>query len=506
MVYKTASFQFEKHLLLTMLILSGIVMQAQDFSFIKDKTIPDFKVGAETCPDTIAKIEAPFTMPQLNKTIFNNVEVCPCLVPSNDANVCRLIIQNAIDELSEKGGGKVVIPQGHWLTGRIELKSDINLEIPEGATLEFSGFIKDYLPVVPTRNEGVDVYSLGACIYSLNAHHIAITGKGHILGASTDCEMYGRSGKDLETIVTYGKTVDMNHLMPMDRRIFDGSMEHFNGWIYLPSTICAYHCSDVLIEGVTLDKGIFWNIVPQYCDSVIIRGITVNSFGHGRTDGIDVDSSHDVLIEYCTLDCQDDCFTMKSGRGLDALRVGRSTENVVIRNCMALRGAGGLVCGTETGGGIRNIYCYDCEFRGTDQGIRLKTRRPRFGTCQAIYLDNIRAINIKNSMLRVDMLGSEKFVGDLAKRFPAREKTVNTPVYKNINISNLFVDGCEYFIKSQALPESPLSNVKITNSIVKCEKNGFIVDASDITIDNVNLYTDDLELITDNVLNLTVKK
>lgn len=483
-----------------------MTIQAQDFAFNRDKTIPDFIVGAEACPDTIARIEAPFGMPQLRKPEFKDAEVQPHLIVSDDADVCRRIIQKNIDDLSQEGGGKVVIPKGHWLTGRIELKSGINLEIPEGATLEFSGKIKDYLPVVPTRNEGIEILSLGACIYARDAHHIAVTGKGHILGASIDSEIYGRSGKDLETIVTYGNTADINHLLPVNERIFDGDTTHFNGWIYLPTTISTYHCSDVLIEGVTLDKGIFWNVVPQYSDSIIIRGVTVNSFGHGRTDGIDIDSSHDVLIEYCTLDCQDDCFTMKSGRGLDALRAGRATENVVIRHCKALRGAGGLVCGTETGGGIHNIYCRDCEFRGTDQGVRLKTRRPRFGTCQGIYVDNIRAINLKNSMFRVDMLGSEKFVGDLAKRFPAREKTTCTPVYKDIHLSNIFVDGCEYFIKAQGLPESPLSNVTITNAMVRCEKKGQIIDASNISFEHVTLCTDDANLTTDNVQNMLIKE
>ena len=98
----------------------------------------------------------------------------------------------------------------------------------------------------------------------------------------------------------------------------------------------------------------------------------MNSFGHGRTDGIDIDSSNDVLIEYCSLDCQDDCYTMKSGRGKDGLKVNRPTSNVVIRKSIALRGAGGIVCGTEIAGGVRNVYMYDCVFEGTDQASVLK--------------------------------------------------------------------------------------------------------------------------------------
>lgn len=99
----------------------------------------------------------------------------------------------------------------------------------------------------------------------------------------------------------------------------------------------------------------------------------MNSFGHGRTDGIDIDSSNDVLIEYCSLDCQDDCYTMKSGRGEDGLKVNRPTSNVVIRKSIALRGAGGIVCGTEIAGGVRNVYMHDCVF---EEQTRLFVLRP----------------------------------------------------------------------------------------------------------------------------------
>ncbi|MCS2308577.1 glycosyl hydrolase family 28 protein [Bacteroides thetaiotaomicron] len=77
---------------------------------------------------------------------------------------------------------------------------------------------------------------------------------------------------------------------------------------------------------------------------MIIRGVTVDSHGHGRTDGIDIESTRNVLIEYCSLDCGDDCFTMKSGRGEDGIRVNKPSENIVIRYCLAKRGWGGIVC------------------------------------------------------------------------------------------------------------------------------------------------------------------
>lgn len=92
--------------------------------------------------------------------------------------------------MSRKGGGKVVVPPGVWKTGRIELKSNVNLHLEEGAELHFSGNIKDYLPVALTRYEGIEGYSLGALVYADNQENIALTGHGRLIAPTTDCEIW----------------------------------------------------------------------------------------------------------------------------------------------------------------------------------------------------------------------------------------------------------------------------------------------------------------------------
>ncbi|MDE5960971.1 MAG: glycoside hydrolase family 28 protein, partial [Duncaniella sp.] len=101
-------------------------------------------------------------------------------------------IQKAIDRVAAKGGGTVLVPAGEWLSGRLMLKSNVNLHISEGATLEFTGNIADYLPLVDSRYEGADVKSLGAMIYANNAENIAVTGKGHLKAPSRECEITGK--------------------------------------------------------------------------------------------------------------------------------------------------------------------------------------------------------------------------------------------------------------------------------------------------------------------------
>lgn len=289
------------------------------------------QVGPQAMPDTIYPVKAPFEMAQLQRPVFPQQRM---VVKMNHKGLSTKNIQQTIDRLAQRGGGMVVIPAGDWQTGRITLRSGINLHLAEGCRMHFSGRIADYQPIVFTRDEGIEIYSLGAFIYANGERNIAITGKGELIGPTTDCEIYQQNHDhclNIETIV--GEK-------PLEERHYDGLTTKE---VFLPKTIAPINCTNVLIEGITLTQGLYWNVVPQYCDSVIIRGVTVNSFGHGRTDGIDVESSSNVLIEYCQLDCQDDCYTMKSGRGWDGLRVNRPTERVVVRHCLALRGAGGIV-------------------------------------------------------------------------------------------------------------------------------------------------------------------
>lgn len=88
-------------------------------------------------------------MPEMNRPVFKDVV---CSIVETGAKPEKMVtkaIQKAIDKVSRDGGGKVVIPAGIWKTGRIELKSNVNLHLEEGAELHFSGNINDYLPGCP---------------------------------------------------------------------------------------------------------------------------------------------------------------------------------------------------------------------------------------------------------------------------------------------------------------------------------------------------------------------
>jgi polygalacturonase len=438
------------------------------------------EVGAQALPDEIAPVNAPFPMPQFKKPTFPALSMSIVEKGAKEGIKNTSYIQAAIDEVNRHGGGTVVVPAGKWNTGRISLKSNVNLHLAEGAELHFSGEVEDYRPAVFTRHEGIEVMSLGACIYAYQQENIALTGKGKLVGpASGSIKTLMMTQDVVENVVPHDK--------PVSERIYEG---HNGNFIFLPMFVSPTSCKNVYIEGITLERTPFWNIVPVYCDGVIIRGITVNSVGVPRGDGIDIESSRNVLIEYSTLSCGDDCFTMKSGRDKDGLRVNKPTENVVVRYCLAREGHGGITVGSETAGMIRNLYVHDCVFDDTGVGIRFKTRRPRGGGGENLYYERIR-MSLRDDAFNWDMLGSKQYVGELAVRLPAREIISLTPRFTNIVARDIIVEKAKYFIKVKGIPESPLTNVLIEQAHINCKSLFTAHDIKDFTIRDVNIQSQD---------------
>lgn len=444
------------------------------------------KVGAQATPTDIVPIkDVPFDMPQPRRPVFPDFTV-----NLKDKGITKQtsvtdLVNRTIAEVSAKGGGTVIIPAGKWKSARIVLKSNVNLHLEEGAEIEFGGRAEDYLPAVFTRHEGIEIMGPAAFIYANGENNIAITGKGIIYGPPMDAEIRKRPN---------GASVvekDIPWDMPIEQRIYDG-ME--GRTFYRPKTISPINCTNVLIEGITLERSTLWNVVPIYCENVIIRGITVNSTDVPSGDGIDIESCKNVLIEYCTLNCGDDCFTLKAGRAEDGLRVGKPTENIVIRYSLAQHGHGGVTCGSETAGMIKNLYVHDCVFDGTRTGIRFKTRRNRGGGSDGTYYERLRMINVGKAFTW-DLLGSAYYMGELAARYPARKVNRLTPDVKNIRISDFIVESADQFFTANGIPEIPFNNVVVENGEIKCKKLiGALNDAKGFTMRNLKIESQNNEI------------
>lgn len=446
-------------------------------------------VGAEALPKGGINLDvnAPFKMKRLVCPQFPDRTVTITDEDKDALGKISVAINDKIKTLSAKGGGSVIVPRGHWLTGRITLMSNVNLRLDDGAELEFSGDIADYQPAVFTRHEGVEVMGAGAFIYANKQKNIAVTGKGVIMGPPMDATM--RSLPNGNSVVEK----DIDYKMPVKDRLCDG----LDGrTFYRPKSFAPINCKNVLVEGVTFERSVLWNVNPIYCDNVIIRGITVNSVGTPSGDGIDISSCKNVLIEYSTLNCGDDCFTLKAGRCEDGLRVGRPTENVVIRHCLAKDGHGGITIGSETAGDVRNVWLHDCVFYGTRTGFRFKTRRNRGGTVEKILYENIRLVNVREAFTW-DLLGTKTYMGELARRYPPLEITPLTPTVRDITIRNFMVESADRLLSVNAIPEIPCSGVLIENGFVRTNRIvKTLNDADGFTFRNLEIQA------TDNAINI----
>ncbi len=454
-------------------------------------------VGAGAMTEDIAPIgNAPFKMKDLRLPTFPDRVVTVTKAAVGQDGMITEAVNGMIADMSERGGGTVIVPEGHWKSGRITLKSNVDLHLEEGAVIEFSGSIDDYQPAVFTRHEGVEIMGAGAFIYANGEKNIALTGRGKIMGPPMDAKM---------RTLPNGKSVvenDVPHDMPVNERICDG---YEGRTFYRPKSFSPINCKNVLVEGVTFERSVLWNVNPVYCENVIIRGITVNSTDVPSGDGIDISSCKNVLIEYSTLNCGDDCFTLKAGRCEDGLRVNRPTENVVIRYCLAKEGHGGITCGSETAGGIRNVYLHDCLFYGTRTGFRFKTRRNRGGTVEGITYENVRLVDVREAFTW-DLLGSKTYMGELARRYPPLEITPLTPTVRGITIRNFVVESADRLLTVNAIPEIPCSGVLIENGRIRT--NRIIRTMNDVdgfTFSNLEIQATDNRMTIDDSRNVTFR-
>jgi polygalacturonase len=367
--------------------------------------------------------------------------------------------------LRDAGGGTLTVGTGIWRTGPLELFSHTALIVEEGGVVSFIPEPERYPPVY-TRWEGVECYALHPLVFSNSQEEVSIAGKGVLDGSGEAWwrlhrEQARRVQRKPETPLEL-KLAGLNQGFETQPGGGGGRAAQF----LRPPLVQFLNCFNIRIEGITLINSPFWTLHPVFCEDVIIRDVHIrNPHDAPNTDGIDVDSCRNVIIENCRLGVGDDGIALKSGSGDDGIRLAKPTSNVAVRGCTVEDGHGGIVIGSETAGGIFNVTAENCLFKGTDRGIRIKTRRGRGGRIQNLAFRNL---TMENNLcpLSINMYyrcGAE----DAAGVFSLEALPVGpaTPSIKNIEISRVHAAGCRAsagFIAG--LPESPIENLTISSS------------------------------------------
>jgi polygalacturonase len=327
----------------------------------------------------------------------------------------RDAFHRAIDDLAGSGGGTLTVPPGqYFMDGPVHLKSHINLHIEEGARIFFSNNPESYLPAVKVRWEGTVCYNYSPLIRGYQLENVAITGKGIVDGAAREWSIEWRKHQnpDKARLRQMG-----NDKVPDQQRVFangfldqdgDGADDGYGDGMqhYLrPSLIELYECQGVLIEGLTLLDPPFWTVHPVFCTNVTLRNLKI----YGETlndDGIDPDSSEDVLIEGCEIKTHDDAIAIKAGRDQDAWDHPGS-RNIIVRNNHLLSGVNALCIGSEMSGGVENVYAYGNYIAGGKHALNFKCNLDRGGRVQKVYIRDTEIESCQDAMFifRMDYHG-----------------------------------------------------------------------------------------------------
>jgi polygalacturonase len=259
--------------------------------------------------------------------------------------------------------------------------------------------------------------------------------------------------------------------IPVEQRIYgteEGALR--------PAMVQPINCTNVLIEGPTFTRSPFWVIHPVYCDRLIIRDVRVDSHGVNN-DGVDLDSCSNALVERCDFTVGDDAVAIKSGRDADGWRVGRPSENIIVRHIRSTNGHGGIVIGSELSGGARNCLFHDIYFKNTVTAIRIKSKIGRGGVIEDIWFKDIVVTGLRERpAVWLDALYASHTV---------QPATTTLTTFRNIHIENLSSWGGERSVEIGAYPERPVENISLENVVITADNGLVLENAVGVTLNKV---------------------
>ena len=379
-------------------------------------------------------------------------------------------IQAAIDLCAKNGGGVIVVPKGTFLSGALFFKQGVDLLVEKDGMLKGTANPEDY-PQVNTRWEGVERLWTCAFLNFDNMTHVRVSGEGTIDG-SGDVWMQrggGRGRRGPASSASPGQAVSpgVAASTPDPRRPGTGR----------PRMICFTNCRDVRIADLHLQQQAVWCLHILYSRDIVVENLNIRAIERiPSSDGIDVDSSSNVQISRCDIDCNDDDIAIKCGKDADGLRVNRPSENITISDCTIGEG-GGITMGSEVSGSIRHVLVQRCKFTHTSQPARFKSQPSRGGVVEDIVYRDIQ-MNDTREAVEFDM--SWRMVGPPVP--PAKVLTV----IRNVQFLN-FTGTAQFAGNIRGMKDSPIQNVKFVNCKISAQRGLVIQNAKDIDVSGLDL-------------------
>ena len=370
-------------------------------------------------------------------------------------------IQKALDECGKAGGGTVKFSRGTYYSKPLTLQAKTTVLLDAGATLLASTNQSDFMKVPGDwlmAKSGGDFIPLIA-------------------------------GKDLTNVTFTGKgTIDGNGAVWWEEA--EKARQKVSGFtLPRPNLIVLTRCKNVRMENITLQNSPKFHFVPTECEGVVVSNVTILApVRAANTDAIDPSGCKNVLITKCRIDVGDDNVAIKAGKKVEGREF--ACEDITVTDCTFLHGHG-ISIGSETAGGVRNLTVRNCTFENTENGLRIKSQRGKGGIIENINYSDITMKNV-NPAITLTCYYMNNSAGDATPPAGAGSNSVpviasNTPVYRNIHISNLKATCPQAAGIINGLPESMISNVVFENVQISAAKSFEIRNARGIQLKNVTV-------------------
>jgi polygalacturonase len=416
--------------------------------------------------------------------------------------------EKAFAALAERGGGKLIVPPGLWLTGPIKLRSHTELHVERGALIQFARDYKLY-PLTVIDLKGEKEIDSTSPISGENLEDVAITGEGIIDGGGdawrplkkdklgeSEWKARVKSGGVLDEkgATWYPSRDAMTGSKLADRLRKENSLnlaDYEPAHEFLrPKMVRLIGIKRLRLDGVTFQNPPNWTLNPVLCEDVFIVNVQVrNSPTAQNSDALDLESCRRAIIRGCTFDVGDDGICLKSGKNAAGRHIGVPTEDVLVENCVVYHAHGGFTIGSEMSGGVKNVRVNNCLFIGTDIGLRFKSTRGRGGVVENIFVSNVNMTDIPGDAINFNLYYGGKSPLDDTVNVETNlpPVTEETPSFRDIHLENVTCRGAKNAIVLQGLPEMPLHDISLKNVSISSQLGVTVVDAEGIQFQNVRV-------------------
>lgn len=377
--------------------------------------------------------------------------------------LCTDAINAAIEACAARGGGRVVVPAGSWISGPIRLRSNVELRLSQGATLRFSPDPDHYLPAVPTRWCGYDCYAPSPFIYAHGCKNIAVTGEGVLAGDASGWAAARHQSKMREALEKMSAAA-----LPVQERRLDG------GDLLLPPPVIGLlQCSSVLLEGFSVSHpGPLATVQLANCQHLAVRDLILEVKANPASDGIVLDACQQVLVRDCQVSAGGDCLSISTGYrsfGSDD----DQSSNIEVRGLRALAGQCGVSVQSR-GCAIRDVVVNDCRIDNVTTGISLTAARGVAASLENLEVRQVSMGQIAGDAVRITGSGAHGVDADM-------------PALRKVSIRSLTCTQASTAVRLAELFTGSAAEISLEDLTITADQGLYCTASNGLRLANVRI-------------------